>query len=124
MIIFGDIMILDDIAVKLEGTVYIGQTPDLPDNITVLNITGGTQTRHSMGNPNIGYENRTISVKVRNLSFIDGYNLCERQCKILDNICYYNNILALIKNGSISDVGRDDRQRYIFLISYTALVEI
>lgn len=98
--------------------IFISTMPGEPDNCVCLYDTGGFSQEQ------YGYEKPTIQIRVRNKSYLNGYNQA-RDLKYLISTGDYNNSdingtrYILIKNSSdILYLGKDENNRFQFTINF------
>ena len=111
--------VIDNATSLIFGTnLFISTMPSSPDNCICLYDTGGfPQERHD-------YEKPTIQIRIRNKSYLNGYNQA-RDLKYLLSTGDYNNSTIngtryiLIKNTSdVLYLGKDDNNRFQFTINF------
>lgn len=97
---------------------FISTMPSEPDNSVCLYDTGGFPQEQ------YAYEKPTIQIKIRNNSYLNGYNQA-RDLKYLLSTGDYNSSdingtrYILIKNTSdVLYLGKDDNNRFLFTINF------
>ena len=111
-----------DVALTDTTTRY-GLFTDDVDNMVVLRAGGGMMPKNGLGNRSSWLRRPYLQVRVRNKSYTEGYSQAEEVIRHLEIVHgTVNNqfeIIAITANGDILDQGRDDKNRYKFLVSFT-----
>ena len=111
-----------DVALTNTITRY-GLFTDDVDNMVVLRAGGGMMPKNGLGNRSSWLRRPYLQVRVRNKSYTEGYSQAEEVIRHLEIVHgTVNNqfeIIAITANGDILDQGRDDKNRYKFLVSFT-----
>lgn len=117
---------LEAIGDTLVGTVNYGQVPDSPDNITVLNFTGGNSPTRSLGKFKPTVKEPSIQVRVRNKSYFNALDIINKQIEILEKVSGEYGDKTIMKLSQIGDViplGRDTKNRYEFTINFIIQID-
>ena len=114
--------LINQIGNILTGNVMYGQRPENPDNIVLLNRTGGLAPTRSLGLVLPTKRYQSFQMLVRNKSYEEGIDILENNRKIIMSTYgklgkYY--VLKINQSSDIFDWGRDDSNRYIFTINFT-----
>lgn len=115
--------LLGDLSTYLgEENIFQGQLPDEPDNVILLNYAAGLPPTRFFGNVCSHIEYPRFVLKVRDNSYENGYskiyfvNNKIISCKSIPYVRQFN------ISGTISTLGRDNRNRYEFLAMYTTII--
>jgi len=105
---------------EFADNMFIGREPAEPDDCITIFDTGGFPPY--MGLTNVGYEYPTINIRVRNLHYVDGWNLANRIKDALHGRAHqtWNGTLyTMIQcvNGPAL-LGYDDHNRVSFFINF------
>ena len=117
---------IEEIGSQLSGEVQYGQTPDEPDNITVLNFYGGNSPTRSLGKSKPTIREPFVQVKVRNASYFNAVELIEKHISILESISGTyggKKITKLSQSGDIIPLGRDSKNRYEFTVNFIIQID-
>jgi hypothetical protein len=110
--------IVSDTALVFGTDIFVSTMPSEPDNCVCLYDTGGfPQERYD-------YEKPTIQIRIRNNSYVNGYNQA-RDLKYLIGTGDYNNSTingikyVLIRPSSdILYLGKDEHNRFQFTVNF------
>lgn len=117
---------LSAIGLLLSTDVKQGQLPDLPDNLLLLNLTGGNSPTYSLGNRKPSTRLPMFQLLVRDKSYVDAVHEIER---CIDIILQVNGeygdkyILKITQFSDILHLGRDDKNRYMFTVNFTIEID-
>lgn len=116
--------ILDDLKDILSdiinpNLIFKQYTPKNPDEIIVISISGGRRST-------VALRKIAIQIKIRSLSFQNGYRLSNDIVNIINNIYRYEgdavDITNLVQEGEVLPAGVDANGRYIFYLNFIANV--
>lgn len=119
-------MFLDEVASLIQNEVVNqGQVPDEPNDVVVLNYTGGNSDR-SLGKKKVSVNYPSFQIRVRGTSY---FNTLERIKTIRETLEGYIGVLGdykirgILVNGDVMPLGRDDKLRYEFTLNMYGIVD-
>lgn len=121
-------VLIADVKTLLAGVdttnCYLGDMPNLPDNIIALYNTGGFPPNLTLDG--CKYENPTFQVRVRNLSYVAGIAKCEAIKYALASVSNITinatRYLAIRQMSDILSMGKDSNNRTEFSINFQAVL--
>lgn len=117
---------LSEIGSLFGVTVNYGQMPDSPDNIVMMNFSGGNSPRRSLGRAKPTIREPLIQLMVRNTTYIGCVNQINSCIDILNTVSGVYGGLTVTKLTQFGDVlylGRDEKNRYLFTINFTIQID-
>ena len=113
--------IAEHIKTECGYKVNVGQFPDSPNNLVLLNWKSGVKPYYSFDKPNAYRRRPFLMVEVRNESYFDALEVIENVNMELERL--YGNlgdkyILNITKTSEPLENGRDKKNNYNFLQNY------
>lgn len=117
---------LSAIGLLLSVNTHYGQMPDSPDNVILLNFSGGNTPRRSLGLARPTVREPMIQLFVRNTAYMNAVSEVNRCIDILEAITGDvggKKITKLTQFGDVLHLGRDEKNRYEFTINFTVQID-
>jgi len=121
--------LLDDISGLLtaETVKYIGYFPDNSvNNIVTIYGTGGELPIHYFGNQKAALRKPSFQIRVRDISYANGYSRCQAIISALDGLSNTSisngTIVGIYMDSDILDIGKDSKLRSEFVINFSTVI--
>lgn len=120
-----DMKALIPAGVAAAASIFLGDYPDMPDNIVTLYHSGGADPSHTFTSKE--FEEPTFQVRIRNIS----YGMAEEKANAIKDaldgqtelIINGNRYLSIFQQGDILPLGRDSRNRTELSLNFRVKVE-
>lgn len=117
---------LEALGSLLSVNTQYGQLPDSPDNIILLNFSGGNTPRRSFGIRKPTIKEPSIQLMVRQTSYLSAAYEINRCADILLEVIGDYGGKTITKISQLSDVlhlGRDEKNRYMFSVNFVVQLD-
>jgi hypothetical protein len=105
---------------------YIGQLPDEPNDLLLLNWAGGSSPIRELGVANATMIRPTIQLRVRATSYYTAFNNLRDAIEIIDGysgVLGDETVLLIQQSSDIMPMGRDVEDRYEFSINFNVILD-
>ena len=117
---------LEAIGTLCDENMQYGQMPNSPDNVSLLNFSGGNVPKRTLGNSIPSIREPYIQLRVRNKSYTDCVSLINSYVDILMSVSgTYGDkkITKITMSGDIIPLGRDEKNRYDFTANFIIQID-
>lgn len=109
----------------VASSIFLGDYPDMPNNIITLYQSGGSDPSHTFTSRE--FEEPTFQVRIRNLAYGMAITKAESIKDTLDGLTDQlingNRYISIFQQGDILPLGRDNKKRTELSINFRAKVK-
>lgn len=100
----------------------VGQMPNEPDNLVVVNFRQGEPSLRSFGKKRSDADYPVLSINIRNVSYFNGFDIGNEITNILDGYSD-EDFLSIKLLTNLNQIGRDLKDRYLFNLEFSCMIE-
>lgn len=117
---------LSALGTLLSSSTKYGQIPDSPNDVLLLNFTGGNTPTRSLGRSKPTRREPGIQLLVRNSNYLNAVSEINRCIDILLDVngeIGGKHITKITQFSDVLNLGRDDKNRYEFAVNFIIQID-